>query len=90
MYEPRKVLEKYQKKLFDLLGVDVSKVRSFSQVEEDKLKEEKSLNRIQQALKRKFQMLLEKNSKNKKAPDVDAMLRETKLQARSLKLARKK
>jgi len=35
-------------------------------------------------------MLLEKNSKNKKAPDVDAMLRETKLQARSLKLARKK
>jgi len=32
MYEPRKVLEKYQKKLFDLLGVDVSKVKSLSQV----------------------------------------------------------
>ena len=34
--------------------------------------------------------MIQKNSRKGKAPDVDAMLRETKAQARSLKLARRK
>ena len=45
---------------------------------------------MQKALRRKFKQLLEKNSRRGKAPDVDAMLRETKAQARTLKLAGKK
>ena len=46
MYEPRRVLEKYQQKLSELLGVDISKVKSFGQHDEVKPKKEKELTKI--------------------------------------------
>jgi hypothetical protein len=34
MYDPRRVLQKYQNKLSELLGVDVTKVKTLAQITE--------------------------------------------------------